>query len=43
MTFTDRLLSSVSSLARGAVGVAGGLALFVAIAGVPADALAQTA
>ncbi|WP_292075994.1 MULTISPECIES: TraB/GumN family protein [Brevundimonas] len=42
MTFTDRLLSSVSSLARGAVGVAGGLALFVAIAGVPADALAQT-
>ena len=43
MTFTDRLLSSVSSLARGAVGVAGGLALFGAIAGVPADALAQTA
>ncbi|WP_306002864.1 TraB/GumN family protein [Brevundimonas sp. C43] len=43
MTFTDRLLSSVSSLARGAVGVAGGLALFVVIAGVPADALAQTA
>lgn len=43
MTFTDRLLSSVSSLARGAMGVAGGLALFVAIAGVPADALAQTA
>ncbi|WP_295189747.1 TraB/GumN family protein [uncultured Brevundimonas sp.] len=43
MTFTDRLLSSVSSLARGAVGVAGGLALFVAIAGVPSDALAQTA
>ncbi|MET3780170.1 uncharacterized protein YbaP (TraB family) [Brevundimonas sp. 1080] len=43
MTFTDRLLSSVSSLARGALGVAGGLALFVAIAGVPADALAQTA
>lgn len=43
MIFTDRLLSSVSSLARGAVGVAGGLALFVAIAGVPADALAQTA
>ncbi|WP_295217751.1 TraB/GumN family protein [uncultured Brevundimonas sp.] len=43
MTFTDRLLSSVSSLARGTVGVAGGLALLVAIAGVPADALAQTA
>lgn len=43
MTFTDRLLSSVSSLARGALGVAGGLALFVAIAGFPADALAQTA
>lgn len=43
MTFTARILSSVSSLARGAVGVAGGLALFVAIAGVPADALAQTA
>ncbi|WP_295173772.1 TraB/GumN family protein, partial [uncultured Brevundimonas sp.] len=43
MTFTDRLLSSVSSLARGALGVAGGLALFVAIASVPADALAQTA
>jgi len=43
MTITDRLLSSVSSVARGAVGVAGGLALFVAIAGVPADALAQTA
>ncbi len=43
MTFTDRLLSSVSSLARGVVGVAGGLALFVAIAGFPADALAQTA
>ncbi|WP_295225143.1 TraB/GumN family protein [uncultured Brevundimonas sp.] len=43
MTLIERLLSSVSSLARGAVGVAGGLALFVAIAGVPADALAQTA
>lgn len=43
MTFTDRLLSSVSSLARGAVGVAGGVALFAAIAGAPADALAQTA
>ena len=43
MTFTDRLLSSVFSLARGAVGVAGGLALFVAIAGVPSDALALTA
>lgn len=43
MTFTDRLLSSVSSLARGAVGVAGGVALFAAIAVAPADALAQTA
>ena len=43
MTFADRLRSSVSTLARGAVGVAGGLALFAAIAGVPADALAQTA
>jgi uncharacterized protein YbaP (TraB family) len=42
MTFAHRLRSSVSNLARGAVGVAGGLALFVAIAGVPADALAQT-
>ena len=43
MTLSARLRSSVSTLARGAVGVAGGLALFVAIAGVPADALAQTA
>lgn len=42
MTLTARLRSSVSTLARGAIGVAGGLALFVAIAGVPADALAQT-
>jgi len=42
MTLAARLRSSVSTLARGALGVAGGLALFVAIAGVPADALAQT-
>jgi uncharacterized protein YbaP (TraB family) len=42
MTLSSRLRSSVSTLARGALGVAGGLALFVAIAGVPADALAQT-
>ncbi|WP_426020500.1 TraB/GumN family protein [Brevundimonas sp. DWR2-3-1b1] len=42
MTLSARLRSSVSTLARGALGVAGGLALFVAIAGVPADALAQT-
>ena len=42
MTLAARLRSSVSTFARGAVGVAGGLALFVAIAGVPADALAQT-
>ena len=42
MTLSARLRSSVSNLARGALGVAGGLALFVAIAGVPADALAQT-
>ena len=42
MTLSARLRSSVSPLARGALGVAGGLALFVAIAGVPADALAQT-
>ena len=42
MTLSARLRSSVSTLARGAIGVAGGLALFVAIAGVPADALAQT-
>ncbi|WP_292045253.1 MULTISPECIES: TraB/GumN family protein [unclassified Brevundimonas] len=41
MTFAARLRSSVSTLARGAVGVAGGLALFAAIAGAPADALAQ--
>lgn len=43
MTLAARLRSSVSTLVRGAIGVAGGLALFVAIAGVPADALAQTA
>lgn len=43
MTLSARLRSSVSTLARGALGVAGGLALFVAIAGVPDDALAQTA
>lgn len=42
MTLSARLRSSVSTLVRGALGVAGGLALFVAIAGVPADALAQT-
>ncbi|WP_425981929.1 TraB/GumN family protein [Brevundimonas sp. TWP1-2-1b1] len=42
MTLSARLRSSVSTLARGALGVAGGLALFVSIAGVPADALAQT-
>lgn len=42
MTLSACLRSSVSTLARGALGVAGGLALFVAIAGVPADALAQT-
>lgn len=42
MTLSARLRSSVSTFARGAIGVAGGLALFVAIAGVPADALAQT-
>ncbi|WP_428061623.1 TraB/GumN family protein [Brevundimonas sp.] len=40
MTLAARL-RSVSTLARGAVGVAGGLALFVTIAGAPADALAQ--
>lgn len=43
MTFTAHLKSSVSTLLRGAVGVAGGVALFAAIAGAPADALAQTA
>lgn len=43
MTFTARLKSSVSTLLRGAIGFAGGVALFAAIAGVPADALAQTA
>ncbi len=43
MTFTAHLKSSVSTLLRGAIGVAGGVALFAAIAGVPADALAQTA
>ncbi|MEN5362115.1 TraB/GumN family protein [Brevundimonas intermedia] len=43
MTLSARLRSSVSTLARGALGVAGGLALFVAIAGVPGDALAQAA
>ena len=42
MTLAACLRSSVSTFARGALGVAGGLALFVAIAGVPADALAQT-
>lgn len=42
MTFTAHLKSSVSTLVRGAIGVAGGVALFAAIAGVPADALAQT-
>lgn len=42
MTFSRILKTSASTLARGAIGVAGGLALFVAIAGVPADALAQT-
>ena len=43
MTFADRLRSCVATFARGAVGVAGGVALFVAIAGAPVDALAQTA
>jgi len=43
MTFTAHLKSSVSTLLRGAIGVAGGVALFAAIAGAPADALAQTA
>jgi len=43
MTFIAHLKSSVSTLLRGAIGVAGGVALFAAIAGVPADALAQTA
>jgi uncharacterized protein len=43
MTFTAHLKSSVSILVRGAIGVAGGVALFTAIAGAPADALAQTA
>lgn len=43
MTLSNLLKSSVSSLARGAVGVAGGLALFLAVAGAPGDALAQTA
>ncbi|WBT06157.1 TraB/GumN family protein [Brevundimonas vesicularis] len=43
MTFTAHLKSSVSTLVRGAIGVAGGVALFAAIAGVPADVLAQTA
>lgn len=43
MTFTAHLKSSVSTLVRGAIGVAGGVALFAAIAGAPADALAQTA
>jgi uncharacterized protein YbaP (TraB family) len=42
MTFAARLRSSVSTLVRGAFGVAGGVALFVAIAGVPAHAFAQT-
>lgn len=41
MTFIARLRSSVSTLAQGAVGVAGGLALFAAIAGAPVDAQAQ--
>lgn len=43
MTFADRLRACVATFARGAVGVAGGVALFVAIAGTPVDALAQTA
>ena len=43
MTLSNLLKSSVSSLARGAVGVAGGLALFLAVAGAPGDALAQAA
>lgn len=43
MTLTTHLKSSVSTLLRGAIGVAGGVALFAAIAGAPADALAQTA
>ena len=42
MTFTARLRSATSTLAQGAVGVAGGLALFAAIAGAPVDAQAQT-
>ncbi|MCK6104333.1 MULTISPECIES: TraB/GumN family protein [unclassified Brevundimonas] len=41
MTFTARLRSATSTLAQGAVGVAGGLALFAAIAGAPVDAQAQ--
>lgn len=43
MTLSNLLKTSVSSLARGAVGVAGGLALFLAVAGAPGDALAQAA
>ena len=43
MTFADRLRSCAATFARCAVGVAGGVALFVAIAGAPVHALAQTA
>lgn len=42
MTFVRRLKTSVSNLSQAALGVAGGLALFAAIAGAPVDALAQT-
>lgn len=42
MTLSSMLKTSTSTLVRGAIGVATGLALFLAIAGTPGDALAQT-
>ncbi|MDQ1155126.1 TraB/GumN family protein [Brevundimonas sp. SORGH_AS_0993] len=41
MTFVRLLKTSAFTVAQGAAGVVGGLALFVAVAGAPVDALAQ--
>ncbi|WP_395944392.1 TraB/GumN family protein [Brevundimonas sp.] len=43
MTLSGRLKSTVSTLVQGAAGVAAGLALVFALAGVPGEALAQAA
>jgi uncharacterized protein len=43
MPLTQRLKSTVSALAQGAIGATAGLALFTALAGAPSEAFAQTA